>query len=341
MTESWTEDGATWNCSEDSDTSDSTDSDCVGVLWEMFGGSAPPYELAYTDTAIITSDQTGTVTFDVTTDVAAAIDAGLGEFSFLIKKTNEGENGRIEFASLETGNGPSLVLTFDGEAGDTGTDAGGDAGDAGDASDADTDTGSGGAQGQPCDTDADCSGGLCITEALAGAPDGFCSQLCDVLLQDCPAGAVCAPAPFGDVCLSECVDSGDCRAGYHCVAYPGSANICEPACTDDAQCTQVGNCNDDTGFCSSLVEECFDGVDNDGEQPGRLPRRRLRRRQRRKRLRRVLGSAERAGRPVRLLQPRPVRLRRHRRGDLRRRHVLSVRAVRQRHRRRRRLACRL
>lgn len=95
------ENGVTWTCSD-------SISDC-NVIWE--GGS---FSSSPTDSVYITNQvQNGYwITFDVTPDVKAFL-SGETNQGWLIKKTNEDESGRINFASREAPtNVPELVLVM-------------------------------------------------------------------------------------------------------------------------------------------------------------------------------------------------------------------------------------
>lgn len=60
-----------------------------------------------------------------------------------------------------------------------------------------------------------CSDGMqCFSEA-GYAPGGYCTQRCDMELQDCPAGSVCGSLPT-NFCLKLCKKQSDCRMGYIC-----------------------------------------------------------------------------------------------------------------------------
>jgi hypothetical protein len=98
----WTESGATWNCPEDTNPSNGN-ADCA-VQWG--GGS---FEEEPSDSVLHTGDLTGWISFDVTADVAAFLDSG-AHYGWLIKKSEEGQNGRVDYASRESDNGPRLTL---------------------------------------------------------------------------------------------------------------------------------------------------------------------------------------------------------------------------------------
>ncbi len=92
--------GVTWNCAVDTNIQNAT-ANCL-TQWNggTFGTSTAPSNL-------IVNSQTGEVEWDVTADVLA------GSYSWLIKKTNEGQNGSVEFYSKEGSAmfAPRLILT--------------------------------------------------------------------------------------------------------------------------------------------------------------------------------------------------------------------------------------
>lgn len=98
--------GVTWACSTDSNISNKK-SDC-DPKWN--GGN---FDGAITDYEIITSTTSGWIEFDVTDDVNLFLSGNSDNFGWLIKKSNEGNSGRIAFASSENANldnRPQLVL---------------------------------------------------------------------------------------------------------------------------------------------------------------------------------------------------------------------------------------
>lgn len=103
--------GTTWNCSTDSDIHNQND-DCSGsTKWNMTNNSLLPFVSAVTATTNITNNQTGVVELDVTSDVQSFLSGSNQNYGWLIKKTDEGQNGRVNFGSRETGNSPKLVIT--------------------------------------------------------------------------------------------------------------------------------------------------------------------------------------------------------------------------------------
>jgi Glucodextranase, domain B len=107
LTVAWTEAGATWNCPDDSNPANGSP-DCPA---EWGGGR---FEEEPSDTVLHTNGQGGWIAFDVTADVAAFL-AGGNHHGWIVKKTEEGQNGRVDYASREaaSGSGPRLVLVVE------------------------------------------------------------------------------------------------------------------------------------------------------------------------------------------------------------------------------------
>ncbi len=108
LTQSWTEAGATWNCGDDLDPGNQKP-DCPTTAWEMGGAGPPPWIATPTATALVTNGLRGVITVDVTADIQALL--GGGAFpGWILKKTNEGATGRVEFGSRESATPPRLIL---------------------------------------------------------------------------------------------------------------------------------------------------------------------------------------------------------------------------------------
>ncbi|OGO50865.1 MAG: hypothetical protein A2148_07885 [Chloroflexi bacterium RBG_16_68_14] len=106
ITTSWTELGATWNCPDDTNTSNGS-ADCP-TQWN--GGS---FDATATDSFLITNGLTGWVEWDVTADVAAFLASTAANYGWIIKKTSEGAAGQVDFTSREgAANDPELYLVF-------------------------------------------------------------------------------------------------------------------------------------------------------------------------------------------------------------------------------------
>jgi len=132
--------------------------------------------------------------------------------------------------------------------------------------------------GSPCDAHSECVASnydpICLTENNDGWPEGYCSEYCDLALNDCSSGAVCADTglPSGNgLCLDACTTHADCRAGYYCEAalggcFPGSAlEICDNGVDDDGN--GLVDCMDPTcqGTPACPPEICDNGADDNGD----------------------------------------------------------------------------
>jgi RHS repeat-associated protein len=111
MTAPFAELGATWNCAEDSNTSNSAE-DCPAAFWEMEDSTQWPFWFSPTSTRLATNDTSGVFSFDVTEDVRAFVSGSEANFGWLVRLINENESGQFDFASRETGTPPKLVVTF-------------------------------------------------------------------------------------------------------------------------------------------------------------------------------------------------------------------------------------
>ncbi|MBI1817096.1 MAG: Ig-like domain-containing protein [Deltaproteobacteria bacterium] len=103
----WSELGATWNCPDDTDSTNSQP-DC-NPQW-----SGATFEATATDGVVHTNGLMGWIQFNITADVRAFRN-GTANFGWLIKKTNEGDSGQVSYTAREgTGaHAPRLVLVFD------------------------------------------------------------------------------------------------------------------------------------------------------------------------------------------------------------------------------------
>lgn len=105
----WTHFGATWNCADDLDPGNQSP-DCPTTEWEMRTLDPSPYEPTPTGTLLVADDLTGVVSIDVTADVNAMLEGQVPSYGWIIRKTEEGQNGHIQIASFETQSGPRLVI---------------------------------------------------------------------------------------------------------------------------------------------------------------------------------------------------------------------------------------
>lgn len=78
--------------------------------------------------------------------------------------------------------------------------------------------GCGSTVGDPCTTEADCGGQVCLNRDWT--PGGYCTKSCTVGVEDsCPGGSLCvrdAVAKDLPGCLRTCKGNSDCRSGYTC-----------------------------------------------------------------------------------------------------------------------------
>jgi len=112
LTQTWAETGATWNCADDTNPANSA-ADCAGATaWAMDGPDPRPWATTPTATRLITNGLRGVVTFDVTADVRAVSSGGGAQHGWILKKTDDGASGHVEFGSRESGSSPRLVLTL-------------------------------------------------------------------------------------------------------------------------------------------------------------------------------------------------------------------------------------
>ena len=105
--------------------------------------------------------------------------------------------------------------------------------------------------GFPCMLNAGCDSGVCIPperdSGQTGWPDGYCSALCNVKVDQCPNGASCLDLTGVGYCLVDCKTGADCRIGYIC--QPDD-RVCLPDCRtgvfdcgDQYVCTKEGYCD--------------------------------------------------------------------------------------------------
>jgi len=108
LTQAWTEAGATWNCGDDLDPGNQKP-DCPLSAWEMGGAGPHPWIATPTDTQLLTNGLRGVITFDVTAGIQALL-GGSAHPGWILKKTEEGPSGRVEFGSRESAAPPRLIL---------------------------------------------------------------------------------------------------------------------------------------------------------------------------------------------------------------------------------------
>jgi hypothetical protein len=110
-----TNSGATWNCAADSNIQNQV-ANCSGnTAWEMGQpNNAPvhPWLQAPTATQTIANNQAGVVEYDVTTDVVDFLSGAAPNYGWIIKKTNENQNGMVGFGTKEGTAQAELVITY-------------------------------------------------------------------------------------------------------------------------------------------------------------------------------------------------------------------------------------
>ncbi len=92
------------------------------------------------------------------------------------------------------------------------------------------------ATGQPCLTTTECFSNandpVCLSALNVGWPDGYCSQFCDMALNDCGAGAICTSNFVSNfatpVCLDTCATTAGCRTNYTCQNIGLPMKVCVP-----------------------------------------------------------------------------------------------------------------
>src|SRR5262245_33461931 len=108
MTQDWTESGATWNCPNDTNTTNSS-ADCV-TPWPMGGSSLPPFAIAPSQVILHQNSQTGWVDWDVSNDVRGFVSHQVANYGWVVRKDDESAAGQVDYASRENANSPQLVI---------------------------------------------------------------------------------------------------------------------------------------------------------------------------------------------------------------------------------------
>ncbi|MFB3074490.1 MAG: DNRLRE domain-containing protein, partial [Candidatus Methylomirabilales bacterium] len=107
MTQAWTEGGATWNCPDDTNTSNRRP-DCT--RWNMKDRSQWPFEVTPTAVVLHEKGQSGVVEWDVTSDVAQFLAGTSNNFGWIVKQVKERTLGQVKYSSREGVFPPELVL---------------------------------------------------------------------------------------------------------------------------------------------------------------------------------------------------------------------------------------
>jgi len=108
LTHSWTESGVTWNCSNDTNTSNSSPN-CTGDTWQMEENDLPSWAGTPIDEKLITNGLSGIIKWDVTADAQAFL-TGTQNYGWILRKAIDTQSGDVEFGSKESIKQPKLIL---------------------------------------------------------------------------------------------------------------------------------------------------------------------------------------------------------------------------------------
>jgi YD repeat-containing protein len=249
------EGNATWACASDSSPGNNQPNCSGQTAWNMSGPSETlPYEPQATSTTSISNNQSGTISFDVTSDVAgiaAGTNAGLG---WLVKKQNEDLSGTITFISRELGPAPRLRLVV--EAPDSCTVT------------AEQDTDCNGLD-DDCDGEVDEDYVSTVTSCGVGACVAGGTTLCSVgVVED-----TCQPGEPGldDTSCNGVDDDCDGEADEGFIGSPTSCGVGACEATGATSCAsgqlldscQPGSPASSDATCDGVDEDCDGVVDDD------------------------------------------------------------------------------
>ena len=105
--EPWTELGATWNCTDDTNTANAK-ADCKKNFWNAW--SVPGMRVA-SAVPVATSTAGSTIRFDVTADVKNILSSAIPDDGWMVAATGLPADELVELASREASSGPTLVIT--------------------------------------------------------------------------------------------------------------------------------------------------------------------------------------------------------------------------------------
>ncbi len=87
-----------------------------------------------------------------------------------------------------------------------------------------------GAPGAPCFGNWECAANNNDPHCFGLWPGGYCSELCNLIVDDCPAGSACVDylnRPSGNgQCMKTCATVSDCDAGYQCHDFGNGTKVC-------------------------------------------------------------------------------------------------------------------
>lgn len=107
--------GATWGCATDSNIQNQAKDCSANTEWEMGQPNNPsvhPWAETATATQTITNGQSGVVEYDVTADILAFLNGDFENYGWIVKKTDEGQNGQVNFGTRESSFAPELVIVY-------------------------------------------------------------------------------------------------------------------------------------------------------------------------------------------------------------------------------------
>ncbi|HEX7480563.1 MAG TPA: esterase-like activity of phytase family protein [Polyangiales bacterium] len=218
LTQAWSESGATWNCANDTDPSN-TVADCAGSAQWSMGAGPNPWALPASANTAIPATISGSMRAELAGDVRSIV-AGQSSFGWMIEGGTAGERG--EFASRESATSPQLVLAIR------------------HCDPAQCD------DGDPCTHDSCDATALCThSAAIDGTTcnDGnACTQL-----DACLAGVCTGGGPVACAALDQCHAAGACDPSTGVCSNPAVAD--GSPCSDGNGCTSADTCN--AGVCSS------------------------------------------------------------------------------------------
>jgi hypothetical protein len=113
MTMPWTEQGATWDCANDTNTANFWPDCALADRWgmEWLDPYPQPYVSTPTGSVYVSALQTGTIRFDVTADVANFLANPATNRGWMLRATHDPIIVRVHFRSRETTDPPRLLLT--------------------------------------------------------------------------------------------------------------------------------------------------------------------------------------------------------------------------------------
>lgn len=104
--------GVTWDCATDTNITNQSDNCSGSTVWDMIDQGSWPFDGTPTATTIITNNQSGTISFNVTSDVQSFLSGANPNYGWIVKKDDETADGDIQFGSKESSYIPKLIITL-------------------------------------------------------------------------------------------------------------------------------------------------------------------------------------------------------------------------------------